>query len=107
MGWGNNPTDEAKADRWQEQWGHWDNIEAFMDHIAAVNKDRVIDKTEMDRICFLQPQWEAQLTAARDYVKEYRRIDPEFVAKNSGLEKLEEEAERGLQVVIAAQHDCR
>lgn len=69
LGWGtptaeDNARIEAQRMRWQEQWLHWDNINAFKDHMTSVSADRVVDETEMDRICYLQPQWQSQLTAA-------------------------------------------
>ena len=112
MGWGTTtPEREAELDaeqaRWTEQWDHRDNINAFVDQMTAINADRVIDRTELERICFLRQQWEVQLTAARDYVMAYRRDEPELVAKNPGLESLQEQAERGLIITESARQDCR
>ena len=77
------------------------------DSMADVSADRVVDETEMDRICYLQQQWEAQITAARDYVQEYRRIEPDVVEKNPGLQDLEDEAERSLEIVMEVKQICR
>ena len=97
---------EAEQARWMEQQVHHANVFAFLDTMASINEDRVIDQTELDQICFLRAQWEAQLTAARDYVQQYRRDDPETVEKNPGLGDLQERAERGLEVIELAESAC-
>lgn len=112
LGWGTPTAEddariEVEAARWKEQWRHWDNVNAFKDSMADVSADRVVDETEMDRICYLQQQWEAQITAARDYVQEYRRIEPDVVEKNPGLQDLEDEAERALEIVMETKQICR
>ena len=96
----------AEQARWMEQQVHRANVFAFSEKMDSVNDDRVIDRTELDEICFLRPQWEDQLTAARDYVRQYRRDDPGTVEKNPGLGSLQEQAERGLEILELSASAC-
>ena len=69
LGWATaTPEREATLDaeeaRWQERQVHHANVFAFLDKMDSFNDDRVIDRTELDQICFLRAQWEDQLTAA-------------------------------------------
>ena len=96
----------AEQARWEAQWIHWDNVDAFVEKMTSINADRVIDRTELDEICFLRPQWEDQLTAARDYVRQYRRDDRDTVEKNPGLGSLQEQAERGLEIMELSGSAC-
>ena len=106
MGYEYGPTEEAETARWQQRLDHWDNIEAFKARILKINDDRVIDRAELDSMCFLSAQWKAQLVAARDYVKDYREDDPELVERNKGLQNLETEAEAALRVVSSVIESC-
>ena len=94
--------DEARVERWMERTSHWRNIDVFTAIMNDINADRVIDEAEGKRICLLLPKWEAQLVAARDYVEEYRRVEPETVRRNLGLGDLEDAANKGLEVVSRA-----
>ena len=97
---GITPEDEARRVRWREQFDvHWPNIDSFHDNVEAVTVDRVLDRQELDRICFLKSQWEEQLRAARDYVVKYRKDDPDKVEKEQILRNLEDRAERGLDLL--------
>lgn len=91
--------DKARQARWVEQWDHWANVDAFMASMKEINADRVIDKDESARICFLLDQWKAQMKEARDYVVDYRKADSETVEKNPGLQNLQAEAERAMAVL--------
>ena len=106
MGYPYGPTEEAETARWKQQWDHWENIDAFKAHMVKVNDDRVIDRAELDNMCFLSDQWKAQLVAARDYVKDYREDDPKLMEQHKGLENLETEAEAGLRLVSALMETC-
>ena len=97
---------DAEQARWQEQHVHHANVFAFLEKMDSVNDDRVIDRTELDEICFLRGQWEDQLTAAQDYVRQFRRDDPDTVEKNPGLGSLQERAEQGLETVKLAGSAC-
>ena len=82
-----------------------DNVYAFLTAISAIAADRIVDEEEARQICFALPQWRAQLTEARDYVKEYRRVEPEMVNEPlNGLQTLEKQAEEGLALLNEA--DC-
>ena len=101
---GITPEDEAIRARWAEQFDvHWPNIDAFHDNVEAVTGDRVLDRQELERICFLKPQWEEQLRAAHDYVVKYRKDDPDKVAKEQILRNLEDRAERGLDLLAGTE----
>ena len=97
---------DAEEARWKEQYVHHANVSAFLEKMDSINDDRVIDRTEWDEICFLRGQWEDQLTAARDYVRQFRRDDPDTVEKNLGLGNLQERAEQGLEVMKLAGSVC-
>ena len=84
---------------WKEQWTHWENVDAFQAGTAAISEDKIIDKDESKHICFVLDQWIAQMTDARDYVQEFRVVDPETVEKNPGLGNLQYEAERALELL--------
>ena len=91
--------DRAKQDRWVEQYDHWANVDAFGASMRSINADRVIDKEESVRICFLFNQWIAQMESARNYVLTYREVEPETVEKNLGLQNLQAEAERAIALL--------
>ena len=94
-----SPEDEARWARWKENFDHWDNVNAFMVSINEISADRVIDANELARICFVLPQWKSQLTAARDYVENYREVEPDTVEMNPNLGNLQREAERALTLL--------
>ena len=97
------PTQTAEeTERWQEQWEHWKNIDAFQALIQEVNVDRIIDKEELDRICFALEQWTEQMTAAKQYVKEYREFNRTRASLPS-IHKIEEEADRILELLNQAE----
>ena len=90
----------VRRQRWDEQWEHWANIDAFQASAASISADRIIDKEESQHICFALDQWTAQMTAARDYVQNYREAEPDIVERrNSGLSNLEDEANRALELL--------
>ena len=93
------PTNEADLARWKEQWTHWEKIDAFRESVQNVMDDQIIDEEESKHICFALDQWTTQMSAARDYVQDYRRDDPETVQKNPGLGNLEHEVERALELL--------
>ena len=93
------PEEIDKAERWKEQWEHRKNINAFQASTASISEDRIIDKTESQHVCFALDQWTTQMTDARDYVQEFREIDPETVEKNPGLGNVQHEAERALELL--------
>ena len=91
--------DRAQQDRWAEQYDHWANVDAFGASMRSINADRVIDKEESVRICFVLDQWMAQMESARDYVVAYREVEPGTVEKNPGLQNLKAEAERAIALL--------
>ena len=92
-------TATPENERWQEQFDHWANIDAFQASIQNIMDDQIIDEEESKRVCFVLAQWMNQMNAARDYVQDYRRDDPGTVQKNPGLGNLEREAERALDTL--------
>ena len=99
LGIDDTPEDDARLERWKEQYVHHENVNAFIASTKGISADRVIDKNESARICFLLPQWESQLKSAHDYVVNYRNVEPDTVEKNPGLGNLQTEAERGLALL--------
>ena len=95
------PQEQAALDRWQEQWSHWNNVDAFKAATSGIGADRIIDKEELQNICLVLEQWVDQMKKAKDYIQEYRKDDPETVDKNAGLGNLEHEAERALALLNA------
>ena len=86
--------------RWRQQFEvHWPNIDAFQGKIDTINLDRVIDREESKEFCFLKPQWVVQFTSAKEYVENYRQVEPDMVAQNPGLSNLESEAVRALKLL--------
>ena len=99
LGLKNNPEEEARLARWNERTQHWANLRAFLSSAKVDAADRVMDKEEVERICSLMPQWEAQLAAAQAYVAKYREVEPGVVRNNPVLQNLEREANRGLALL--------
>ena len=66
--------------------------------MESITADRVIDEEESRHLCYVLDQWTAQMTDAQDYVKDYKKDDPDIML-NSGLGNLEEEAERALDIL--------
>ena len=97
----------AKCHRWREAPEHWDNIEAFMTSMEAVNADKVIDLQESRDLCYKAPQWRAHMEAAKEYVAAYREAEPETVAEYARIHKLETEADRAMVVVVGIEGECQ
>ena len=98
LGIKDTPENDASLERWKEQYIHHENVNSFIASTKGITADRVIDKDESARICFLLPQWENQLRLASDYVSDYRRVEPDTVRKN-GLDRLESQADDGLALL--------
>ena len=92
----------SRRERWDEQWQHWENIDAFKASMESINADRIIDQGESQRICFALDQWTAQMQAAKDYIQDYRRDEPQYAA---GVGNLEEETDKVLELLNEA--DCQ
>ena len=75
--------------RWREQYDHWENVDAFTLAIDEIWADSSTSDNEGLYICSMASQWKSEMQAAIDYVGEFRRVDPETVAKNPGLGNLE------------------
>ena len=97
---------KAKQGRWVEQQEHWKNVDAFSAGVAEINADRVIDRAEHQDMCFKVAQWRDQLEAAREYVQEYREVEPGTVTRTPGLQRLESQVEQGLAVVRELEPTC-
>ena len=98
-----NPETEASLKRWQEQFTHWDDVDAFNQTMTRVAEDQVLDDAEAMLICSLLPQWESQLRAAANYVEQYQAIEPGTVERNLGLGNLQAQAEGGLVLLASAE----
>ena len=81
------PDDEASAARWKENLDHWDSVNVIRNEIAGWAAEK----------CPLPPQWKNQLTAALDYVENYREVEPHIVKNNPTLENLQRTAENSLR----------
>ena len=100
------PEEIERGRRWREQFEvHWPNIDAFQASTAAISADRIIDREESRHTCFAHEQWTTQMTEARDYIREYREVEPQVVEQNPGLRNLEREAERALGLL--AKVECQ
>ena len=98
--------EKTRHDRWRQQFEvHWPNIDAFQEKIDTINLDQVIDREESKEFCFLKPQWTVQFTSAKEYVENYRQVEPNTVAQNPGLSNLESEAVRALKLLDEATCD--
>ena len=100
------PEEAEKARRWREQSEvHWPNVNAFLSSVKDISEDRIVDMEELGHVCFAHEQWTAQMTEARDYVREYRKTDPQLLDENPSLLDLQSEAERAL--ALLAKVECR
>ena len=79
---------EAAQQRWRAQDDHWDNILAINQIIDEVWGDMDNSLKDTQLVCHLAPNWKDQHDAALQYVRDYRRDDPDLV-KQSGIPNLE------------------
>ena len=95
---------EDSHQRWLEGQEHRKNVNAFYSRWEQISADGVVDFNENLQVCSLIPQWTNQLTAARDFVEEYRRVEPKTFRENQGMfEAIKSEAEVGLQALAVAE----
>ena len=95
--------EQEAAGRWREAEVHWGYVDAFQASMEVMMEDKVIGVQESREFCYKAPQWEDQLVAAQEYVAAYREVEPTVVAETPRLWKLEQEAGRALELVMAAQ----
>ena len=93
----------ARLARWREAEVHWEYVDAFQASMEVMMEDKVIGVQESRDFCYKAPQWEDQLVAAQEYVAAYREVEPTVVAETPRLLMLELEAERALELVMAAE----
>ncbi len=91
--------------RWYEREEHWASVDDYNAYVNRFMADGVASLDEFIDACITLPQWEKKLTAARDYVIEYRRVDPHTVEVNH-LSDLQQLAEIGLQTVAETKTAC-
>ena len=92
---------------WREAQDHWEFIDAFRASMFEVNADRVIDLQESKDLCYKAPQWREQMTAVREYVSEYREVEPETVAETPRIHLLETEADKAMEIVEELERQCQ
>ena len=85
--------------RWYAREGHWANVDAYDAYVNGAMADGVMSLDEFNDACVTHPQWEQQLTAARDYVIEFRQFDAHSVEVNPELPLLQQKAENGLLTI--------
>lgn len=93
--------------RWYAREGHWANVDAYDAYVNRAMADGVMSLDEFNDACITHPQWEQQLTAARDYVIEFRQFDAHTVEVNPELPLLQRQAENGLQTIAETKATCR
>ena len=97
-------TNEVSHQRWLEGQEHRKNVNAFYDRMRQIDADGIVDFEEYLQVCSALPQWTRQLTAARDYVGEYRRLEPKTYKENQGMfDAIENQAELGLEGLALAE----
>ena len=106
LGWEFTPEERVRATRWAKQWSHWDNVEAIEEDIESFRADGRIDADDVVYLCAHHGSWQAQLKSARDYVRDFRQIDPDKVAAVPGLQRLEERAVTLLDLIEEAEAAC-
>ena len=106
LGWEFTQEERVQATRWAKQWSHWDNVDAIEEDIESFRADERIDADDVRYFCARHDSWHAQLKSARDYVREFRRIDPDKVAGVPGLQRLEERAVMLLDLIEEAEAAC-
>ena len=95
---------EDSHQRWLEGQEHRKNVNAFYNRWEQISADGVVDFNEYLQVCSLIPQWTNQLTAARDFVEEYRIVEPETFGENQGMfDAIKDEAGRGLEALAMAE----
>ena len=99
----NQEVQAARLARWREAELHWEYVDAFQASMKAMMEEKVIGVKESRDFCYKAPQWQNQLVAAQEYVAAYREVEPTVVAETPRLWKLEQEAERALELVMAAE----
>ena len=92
--------------RWYAREGHWANVDAYDAYVNGAMADGVMSLDEFNDACVTHPQWEQQLTAARDYVIEFRQFDSHSVEVNPELPLLQQHAENGLQTIAETKVTC-
>ena len=94
-----SPEEVQEVEMWREQHKHWDNLVAITMIMDGINEDNVVDLGETQYVCSLVNQWEEQMQAAADYIKEYRRIDGALVDETPSLSNLEIKVNEKLSLI--------
>ncbi len=97
---------QGQIRRWHEREKHWSSVDAFLANVDRINADGVMTLEEVVQECTTYAHWESRLTAARDYVIEFRQFDPETV-KTNNLDDLQDRAEWHLDLVQKTKTLCR
>ena len=98
---------QGQLRRWYAREGHWANVDAYDAYVNRAMADGVMSLDEFNDACITHPQWEQQLTAARDYVIEFRQFDTHSVEVNPELPLLQQQAENGLLTIAETKATCR
>ena len=92
--------------RWQ--W-HFDKITILADIRATlrdINEDGRADHEELTKWCWKTGIWSGDLSAIKEYMLEYRRLEPQTVLANPTLQELESEADRWEGAVLEFERGC-
>ena len=99
------PDQQMRLQRWFAREDHYDNFEAFEDHIARIIADNVVTSTEQTFICEVSLQWIDQLQAARRYALDYERDDPRD-ARQNGIDSFGDKVEKALELTKSLREQC-
>ena len=118
-GWGDGPVatavtkkrleqgeDVENARLWQEQWVYWEYVDQFKKYTTDINRDGITLEEEKD-LCYMMPKWGDRMTEAVEYVEEFRdKVEYRKLNQTYGLNNLEREADRALELIADVEAEC-
>lgn len=94
---------EREHQLWLERDKHYSVVQGFVDELNVYIADNRIDAREEKLICDGKSSWNRKLTEVVEYVSEFRKLNPDFVAEPlNGLLELERVARESLDVLANA-----
>ena len=96
-------SNEREHQLWLERDKHYSVVQGFVDELNVLIADNRIDEREAKLICDGKSNWNRKLTEVVEYVSEFRKLNPDFVAEPlNGLLELERVARESLEVLANA-----
>ena len=79
---------EEEREMWVRQWDHWRQIDLIVDALDRMLVDGQLVGVERQSVCTNLLSWTKVATDARDYIRDYRRADPDLVRDTPSLTDL-------------------